>query len=54
MKLFIDTANPDQIRDAWSWGIIDGVTTNPTHVVEGRAPGARRLPRDPARSSTAR
>ncbi len=32
MKLFIDTANPDQIRDAWSWGIIDGVTTNPTHV----------------------
>jgi transaldolase len=34
MKLFIDTANPDQIRDAWSWGIIDGVTTNPTHVAK--------------------
>lgn len=32
MKLFIDTANPDQIREVWSWGIIDGVTTNPTHV----------------------
>jgi transaldolase len=32
MKLFADTANPDQIREAWSWGIIDGVTTNPTHV----------------------
>ncbi len=32
MKLFIDTANPDQIRDAMTWGIIDGVTTNPTHV----------------------
>lgn len=32
MKLFIDTADPDQIRLAESWGIIDGVTTNPTHV----------------------
>jgi transaldolase len=32
MKLFIDTAKTDEIREAWSWGIIDGVTTNPTHV----------------------
>ena len=32
MKLFIDTASPEQIREAYSWGIIDGVTTNPTHV----------------------
>jgi transaldolase len=32
MKLFVDTAHPDQIREVWSWGIIDGVTTNPTHV----------------------
>jgi transaldolase len=32
MKLFIDTADPDQIRLAEGWGIIDGVTTNPTHV----------------------
>ena len=32
MKLFIDTADPDQIRLAGGWGIIDGVTTNPTHV----------------------
>jgi transaldolase len=32
MKLFIDSANPDQIRDAVSWGIIDGCTTNPSHV----------------------
>jgi transaldolase len=32
MKLFIDTADPDQIRLADSWGIIDGVTTNPSHV----------------------
>jgi transaldolase len=32
MKLFADTASLEQIREAWSWGIIDGVTTNPTHV----------------------
>jgi len=32
MKLFIDTAKIDEIKEAWSWGILDGVTTNPTHV----------------------
>lgn len=32
MKLFIDTALIDEIKEAWSWGILDGVTTNPTHV----------------------
>lgn len=30
MKLFIDSANLDEIRTASGWGIIDGVTTNPT------------------------
>ena len=34
MKLFIDTADIAQIKDAWSWGIIDGVTTNPSHVAK--------------------
>ncbi len=39
MKLFIDTADVAQIREAWSWGIVDGVTTNPTHVSKtGRRP----------------
>jgi transaldolase len=32
MKLFIDTAMIDEIKEAQSWGILDGVTTNPTHV----------------------
>jgi len=32
MQLFIDTADVAQIREAWSWGILDGVTTNPTHI----------------------
>lgn len=37
MKIFIDTANVDEIREAESWGIIDGVTTNPSLIAkEGR------------------
>ncbi|MER3446445.1 MAG: fructose-6-phosphate aldolase [Candidatus Dadabacteria bacterium] len=32
MKFFLDTANIDEIRDAASLGILDGVTTNPTLV----------------------
>ncbi len=29
MKFFIDTADIDEIREAASLGILDGVTTNP-------------------------
>ncbi|MEM2944324.1 MAG: fructose-6-phosphate aldolase [Methanomassiliicoccales archaeon] len=37
MKIFIDSANIDQIKEVASWGILDGVTTNPTLVAkEGR------------------
>ena len=32
MKFFLDTANVDEIREANDWGILDGVTTNPSHV----------------------
>jgi transaldolase len=32
MKIFIDTANLDDIREAAKLGILDGVTTNPTLV----------------------
>ena len=32
MKIFIDTANIEQIKEANSWGVIDGVTTNPTLI----------------------
>jgi len=34
MKLFIDTADVGQIREAATWGVIDGVTTNPSHVAK--------------------
>lgn len=37
MKLFIDTANINEIKEAYSWGIICGVTTNPSLIAkEGR------------------
>ncbi|MDO9353952.1 MAG: fructose-6-phosphate aldolase [Solirubrobacteraceae bacterium] len=32
MKIFIDSANIDEIREANEWGIIDGVTTNPSLI----------------------
>ena len=32
MKFFIDTANIEEIREAASLGILDGVTTNPSLV----------------------
>ena len=37
MKIFLDTADIDEIREAASLGVLDGVTTNPTHIskVEG-------------------
>lgn len=32
MRLFIDTANVEHIREIHEWGVLDGVTTNPTLV----------------------
>lgn len=34
MKFFIDTANYDEIKEAHSWGILAGVTTNPSLVAK--------------------
>ena len=34
MKIFIDTAEVKEIREASSWGVIDGVTTNPSLVAK--------------------
>ncbi|HEY1335926.1 MAG TPA: transaldolase family protein, partial [Bryobacteraceae bacterium] len=30
MKFFLDSANLDEIRKAADWGILEGVTTNPS------------------------
>jgi transaldolase len=37
MKIFLDTANLDELRKGAEWGMVDGVTTNPTLIAkEGR------------------
>lgn len=37
MELFLDTASVEEVREAARWGVISGVTTNPTLVArEGR------------------
>ena len=38
MKLFIDTADVAQIKEAYSWGIVDGVTTNPSLIAKEGKP----------------
>jgi len=39
MKFFIDTASIKDIKTAVEWGVVDGVTTNPTLLAkEGRSP----------------
>lgn len=39
MKFFIDTANVDEIREAASLGLLDGVTTNPTLLAKEAGKG---------------
>lgn len=34
MKLFLDTANTDQVAEVAAWGVLDGVTTNPSLVAK--------------------
>ena len=36
MKFFIDTAEFSEIKDAYSYGFIDGVTTNPSLIVKAK------------------
>ena len=34
MKFFIDTANLDELKQCAAWGIVDGVTTNPSLIAK--------------------
>lgn len=43
MKFFIDTANLEEIRTADEWGLIDGVTTNPTLVAKEKCDFRERI-----------
>jgi len=43
MKFFIDTANLDQIKEAQSLGILDGVTTNPSLMAKEGISGEKKI-----------
>lgn len=38
MKFFLDTANLDEIKKGVEWGIVDGITTNPTLIAKEGKP----------------
>jgi len=38
VKFFLDTANLDELKKGASWGIVDGVTTNPTLIAKEGKP----------------
>lgn len=43
MKLFVDTANLDEVKKANDWGILDGVTTNPSLIAKEKQPYRKRV-----------
>lgn len=43
MKFFLDTANLDEIREAASLGLLDGVTTNPSLIAKEGAEFKKRI-----------
>jgi len=44
MKIFLDTANLDQLRKAAEYGVVDGVTTNPTLIAREGRPLEEQIP----------
>jgi transaldolase len=38
MKIFLDTANLDELKKGAAWGIVDGVTTNPSLIAKEGKP----------------
>ncbi len=44
MKIFLDTANLEQLREAAEFGIIDGVTTNPSLIAKEGRPLEEQIP----------
>ncbi|SHN26649.1 transaldolase [Cyclobacterium lianum] len=43
MKFFIDTANLDEIKEAYELGVLDGVTTNPSLMAKEGISGEERV-----------
>ena len=38
MKFFVDSADVNEIREVASWGLADGVTTNPSLIAKSGRP----------------
>lgn len=45
MKFFLDTANLEELRKGAEWGIVDGVTTNPTLIAKEGTTTAEQIAR---------
>lgn len=45
MQIFLDTANLDELRKGADWGIVDGVTTNPSLIAKEGIPIAEQIKR---------
>jgi transaldolase len=45
MKFFLDTANLDDLRKGAAWGVVDGVTTNPSLIAKEGVPMAEQVRR---------
>lgn len=43
MKFFVDTANLDQIKEAFDLGVLDGVTTNPSLMAKEGVTGQKKI-----------
>ena len=43
MKFFLDTANLEELKKGASWGIVDGVTTNPSLIAKEGKPMADQI-----------
>ncbi|NJN17209.1 MAG: fructose-6-phosphate aldolase [Oscillochloris sp.] len=43
MQLYLDTANINEIREAASWGVLSGVTTNPTLIAKEKGVDFRQV-----------
>jgi transaldolase len=43
MKFFLDTANLDELKKGAAWGVVDGVTTNPSLIAKEGRPIAEQI-----------
>lgn len=43
MKIFLDSASLDELKKAAAWGVVDGVTTNPTLIAKEGVPMAEQV-----------